>query len=54
MENSKSRILNVLRCWRFNYISRRQLLALDNQSLKDIGISRADALEEGRKAFWKR
>ena len=53
MENRKSLILNVLRSWRFNYISRRQLLALDNQALKDIGLSRADALEEGRKPFWK-
>jgi uncharacterized protein YjiS (DUF1127 family) len=32
---------------------RRELLALDERMLKDIGISRADALQEGRKPFWR-
>lgn len=34
------------------YRQRRALLTLDNAMLKDIGISRADALQEGRKPFW--
>lgn len=42
-----------LRLMAFNYRSRRQLLALDSRALKDIGISRADALAEARKPFWK-
>ena len=42
-----------LRLMVFNYRSRRQLLALDSRALKDIGISRADALAEARKPFWK-
>ena len=33
---------------------RRQLLRLDERMLKDIGISRADALNEARKPCWKR
>ncbi|BAU72030.1 DUF1127 domain-containing protein [Metapseudomonas furukawaii] len=33
--------------------TRRALLALDDRALKDIGLSRAQALEEGRKPFWK-
>lgn len=32
---------------------RRALLALDERMLKDIGISRTDALQEGRKPFWR-
>lgn len=32
---------------------RRALLALDEAMLKDIGISRADALQEGNKPFWR-
>lgn len=33
--------------------SRRQLLTLDDRLLKDIGITRAEALKEGQKSFWK-
>lgn len=33
--------------------SRRQLLALDDRLLEDIGITRAQAAQEGHKAFWK-
>lgn len=35
------------------YRQRRALLALDDVMLKDIGISRADALQEGHKPFWR-
>lgn len=31
---------------------RRRLLELEDHLLKDIGISRADPLQEGRKPFW--
>jgi hypothetical protein len=33
---------------------RRALMALDDHLLKDIGISRADAVREWRKAPWRR
>lgn len=33
--------------------SRRQLAALDSRTLKDIGISPADALSEAKKPFWR-
>lgn len=33
--------------------SRRQLLTLSDHMLKDIGISRADAVHEAEKPFWR-
>ena len=42
-----------LRGWRELYRQRRALLALDDAMLKDIGISRVDALQEGNKPFWR-
>lgn len=35
------------------YRQRRALLALDAAMLKDIGISRADAIREGSKPCWR-
>jgi uncharacterized protein YjiS (DUF1127 family) len=32
---------------------RRMLLALDERMLRDVGITRADALREGGKPFWQ-
>jgi len=42
-----------LREWYEVYRQRRELLGLDDAMLKDIGISRADALREGGKPFWQ-
>jgi uncharacterized protein YjiS (DUF1127 family) len=33
--------------------SRRALLGLSDAMLKDVGLSRADAWQEGRKPFWR-
>ncbi|KPQ22556.1 MULTISPECIES: DUF1127 domain-containing protein [unclassified Halomonas] len=33
--------------------SRRQLLALDDRLLEDIGITRVQAQKEGHKPFWQ-
>ena len=38
----------LYRVWR----ERRELLALDDRMLADIGISRCEALTEGCKPFW--
>lgn len=46
-------IKQALRQWHHNYSTRRQLAALDNSMLSDIAISRADALREAKKPFWK-
>jgi uncharacterized protein YjiS (DUF1127 family) len=42
-----------LREWHAVYRQRRALLGLDAAMLKDIGISRADAVQEGNKPFWR-
>lgn len=42
-----------LREWHAVYRQRRALLGLDEAMLKDIGISRIDALREGSKPFWQ-
>ncbi len=34
--------------------SRRQLAALDARALRDIGVSRADALREAHRPWWRR
>jgi uncharacterized protein YjiS (DUF1127 family) len=53
-------VLNVARVvfdltmtWRENARQRRHLLALSDDMLKDIGVSRADAEHEGSKPFWR-
>nr|WP_298378976.1 DUF1127 domain-containing protein [uncultured Halomonas sp.] len=48
-----SRCFARLREYQRRRYSRRQLLELDLHQLKDIGLSRADAVREGRKPFWK-
>jgi uncharacterized protein YjiS (DUF1127 family) len=35
------------------YRQRRALLRLDDAMLKDLGLSRVDALQEGGKPFWR-
>ena len=35
------------------YRQRRALLRLDDALLKDLGLSRVDALREGAKPFWR-
>lgn len=45
--------LDTVLDWMQRERERRQLAALDHRLLRDIGLSRADALEEARKPFWK-
>jgi uncharacterized protein YjiS (DUF1127 family) len=35
------------------YLQRRALLALSDEQLEDIGITRAEAIIEGSKPFWR-
>lgn len=46
-------VFSRIRCWYNVYLQRRALLVLNDAMLKDIGLSRTDALLEGRKPFWQ-
>lgn len=47
------RIGATLHLWRQRIEGRRRLHALDQALLKDMGISRSDALQEAAKPFWR-
>mgnify|MGYP006180966905 FL=1 len=42
----------MLRRWRQLARERAQLARLDGAALKDLGLSRADALQEAERPFW--
>ena len=57
---TRNSLLMILRCLgtayrlgRMRYLQRRQLLEIDDRQLKDIGITREQAEQEGRKPLWK-
>ena len=39
--------------WHRRITERRELVSLDQHLLRDIGLSRSDALAEWRKPFWR-
>lgn len=45
-------LVELLQIWRERAAERRSLAAFDDAALKDIGVSRAQALEEAAKPFW--
>ncbi|WP_246589872.1 DUF1127 domain-containing protein [Marinobacterium ramblicola] len=47
------RLMKLIGTWHQRHRQRDQLMALSPWMLKDIGISRTDALHEGGKAFWR-
>jgi uncharacterized protein YjiS (DUF1127 family) len=49
-----SKSFDVLLLWLQRRRERRKLAGLGDHVLKDIGITRADAEGEARKAFWRR
>ena len=49
-----SSLVDVLREWRLLARQRRSLALLDDQALKDIGLSRSDIAGETAKPFWRR
>ncbi len=46
--------IDVLLLWLQRHRERRQLGALSDHMLKDIGVTRADIDVETRKTFWRR
>jgi len=49
----KNQLKEVWTLWLRRYQTRKELAELSNWQLKDVGISRVDAWQEGRKSFWK-
>jgi uncharacterized protein YjiS (DUF1127 family) len=45
--------LATIRKWRQRARARHELAALGDRMLKDIGVTRADALIQANKPFWK-
>lgn len=45
--------LKRLKSWRVNWRTRRQLAQMDDDLLKDIGVSRGEAEYESGKPFWR-
>jgi uncharacterized protein YjiS (DUF1127 family) len=47
------RLSNAASTWRARAMSRDDLAQLNDDALKDIGLSRADAYRESSKPFWR-
>jgi len=47
------RLLDLLLGWQERAQQRHALASLEDALLKDIGLSRADAMHEARKPFWR-
>ena len=45
---------NLARLWAERAAQRRALASLDDRTLQDIGVSRATAIGEAEKPFWRR
>ena len=47
------RVVRTAVVWNRRARERAQLLSMGERGLRDIGLSRYDALHEGRKPFWR-
>lgn len=47
------RFIETVREYWHRSCSRRELMALDARDLHDLRLTRADAMREARKSFWK-
>jgi uncharacterized protein YjiS (DUF1127 family) len=46
-------LLALLRTWRRRAYERQELMTMSDMSLRDIGITRCDAMNEASKPFWR-
>lgn len=49
----KSRVVELLALWIGRRRQRRALAALDDHLLRDLGLTREDAVRESGKPFWR-
>lgn len=47
------RAIEAVRVWRARRRGRRELAFLDDRALRDIAMTRVDAIRECRKRFWQ-
>ena len=48
------RAITLFYTWRQRLRDRRALALMDERSLRDLGLTRYDALHEARKPFWRK
>ncbi|MGI9436736.1 MAG: DUF1127 domain-containing protein [Geminicoccaceae bacterium] len=48
-----SQVVNLAQCWVERSRQRRDLAALSDAALKDIGLTRDDVWQESSKPFWR-
>jgi uncharacterized protein YjiS (DUF1127 family) len=48
-----SSLVRTVEIWLIRQHGRQELNSLDDQQLKDVGLSREDALREASKPFWR-
>jgi uncharacterized protein YjiS (DUF1127 family) len=48
-----STCIHIIALWLNRRHGRQELRSLDDEQLKDVGISREDALREADKPFWR-
>ena len=53
LSRSLFRVLETLATWQQRARERAQLASMDERSLSDMGINRADVWRECRKPFWQ-
>jgi uncharacterized protein YjiS (DUF1127 family) len=53
LSDAAQSVVETLRVWRRRLRERDQLARLDDRMLKDIGLSRAEAIHLSSKPFWR-
>ncbi|MEJ2125299.1 MAG: DUF1127 domain-containing protein [Pseudolabrys sp.] len=46
-------LVTIFRVWPDRWRQRRDLREMDIEQLRDLGISRREAMREGQKPFWR-
>ena len=52
--NGTASVLDTVRLWFARVEQRRQLLDMDDRRLRDLGLTRGEAVRESLKGFWEK